>query len=431
MLYKIFFKKRYDYLTYKKQIYEKFTCEKDQNIIVIDKFNKLWKQAYNQIPFYNYWKKEHSLPEKITNFQELYNFPILTSEIIRDHKDKIISKNDKYIISTGGSTGKPTVFPGANKNYLDFFSNIHMGRGWWNINPQEKKLLIWGHSHLFGTGIRGQINQYISIIKNYLNNTKKLDAYNMSASNIETYYNKMLSFKPDVIIGYTSALVRLADYIINNKFQSEINFRIKAVIPTAENITDYDVSLIEKAFLSKVVIEYGMAEAGVIAYSYKETRNLKIFWDSFICSIKQDELIITTLDRQQFPLINYATRDIVETDGKNKFNVRYLNKIHGRKKDFYEVKNLNSKENYIMSGIFAVHAIKQYKGILSVQIKLVKEKKIKIQITSNNHINLKDLKRFFFLQTKLDFPNIDEKDFEFEQVLKAKVAISGKENITI
>ncbi len=430
MLGKILLQNRSKYLNYKKKYYKKIP-KSERDIITLSKLNKTWNNAYNFIPFYSYWKKQHSLPEYINTFEELYNFPIITNEIIQEHKDLIINSKISDTISTGGSTGMPTLFPGSKKNLFDFYSNVYIGRGWWNINPEDKKLLIWGHSHLFGTGIKGKANQYIRNIKNFINNTKKLDAYNMSDEKVKLYTQEILSFRPQVVIGYTSALVNLAEYIIKNEIQKKINFKIKAVIPTAENITDYDIDLLEKAFLSNVVIEYGMAETGVIAYSFQKTQNLRIFWNSFICSIKQNELILSTLDRDEFPLINYATRDIIETEDSNTINLQSIKRIRGRKKDFYQIENKKSRNNYIMSGIFIVHVIKQYKGILSVQIDANDKNNIKIIVVSKKNIDLQDLKVFFLKQAKYDFPNLNGNNFSFRQISKAISSISGKVNMTI
>jgi phenylacetate-coenzyme A ligase PaaK-like adenylate-forming protein len=424
------FIKRYSYLKYKKKLYTTNITDQQQDIASLKKFNKVWSESYMNIPFYKYWKNTHSLPNLIKNFDELYNFPILTSEIIQKHEDLINLKGPKNSISTGGSTGRPTLFPKSDSNLNDFYANIYVGRGWWNVLPNDKTLLIWGHSHLFGSGISGRFKEYIRIIKDLLTNTIRVNAYDMSDRNLKSIYKSLIKSKPRVIIGYTSVLVKLAEYISRNKHNNK-NFNLKAVIPTAETITPYDIACLKDTFLCPVAIEYGMAEAGVIAYSYKTTNNLKILYNSFICSIKSNELIITTLDRDEFPLINYGTKDIVDTCDKNLKNIKNLTSIKGRKKDFYEINNVSNNEIYTVSGIFIVHAIKSYGNILSVQVKEIDKNKLNIFIVSHKKIDLIDLKYFFFNQTKNDFPNIDMQSFVFTQINDTIKSLSGKTNITI
>ena len=43
-----------------------------------------------------------------------------------------------------------------------------MARSWWGVNPLDNMVLLWGHSHLFGTGIKGQINHKLRLLKDIL-----------------------------------------------------------------------------------------------------------------------------------------------------------------------------------------------------------------------------------------------------------------------
>ena len=429
MINRIIFHKRNTHLLSKKILYANIHNDQELDALRLNKFNILWKNSYKKIPFYRLWKEKNLLPDRINNFEDLYRFPKLTSKIIQENKDLIINSNISGTISTGGSSGSPTIFPSSQSDIKNFYSNIFVGRGWWDIFPGEKTLLIWGHSHLFGTGFFGKVNELKRIAKDYFVKTKRLNAYDMSDEKIKLFYKNLISYKPVVVIGYTSILVKLADYILANNLNKFI--RLKAIIPTAETITNFDVDIMERAFCCPVVIEYGMAEAGVIAYSYKSTNNLKILWNSFICSIRNDELHITTLDRNEFPLINYATKDIVETNDNNLFNVVNLTKVVGRSKDFYKLRNKSNTKFIIVSGIFIVHAIKTYKSILSVQVKKLPGNLLQILVVSNQIINLKNLKLFFLKQCIIDFPDLDEDVFIFKQIKMPIKSLSGKENITI
>jgi phenylacetate-coenzyme A ligase PaaK-like adenylate-forming protein len=94
-------------------------------------------------------------------------FPInyfLTKDLeqVSEETKKLIFNHLKEYntISTGGSSGEPTAFP-TNKDESNFlYSNIYIGRSWWNIKPLDPTLLYWGHSHLFGSGIKGKINEF-------------------------------------------------------------------------------------------------------------------------------------------------------------------------------------------------------------------------------------------------------------------------------
>ena len=45
-----------------------------------EKFNRVWIDAYQNVPFYTKWKKEHNLPDSISSLDELAFWPIITKK---------------------------------------------------------------------------------------------------------------------------------------------------------------------------------------------------------------------------------------------------------------------------------------------------------------------------------------------------------------
>ena len=138
-----------------------------------------------------------------------------------------------------------------------------MARGWWNVKPLDGIFLIWGHSHLFGDGIKGQINYYKRLFYDWLINTKRLSAYDLSINSLSNYYQILKKSNPTLIIGYTSAIYKLAKHIDENNLDIENKSNLKGVVVTSETVTNYDINLIKKVFNVPCIIEYGMAETGL------------------------------------------------------------------------------------------------------------------------------------------------------------------------
>ena len=166
-----------------------------------------------------------------------------------------------------------------------------------------------------------------------------------------------------------------------------------------------------------------MAETGVIAHSKNYTENLSIFWDSFYHFVDKT-LILTTLKRDNFPLINYDTEDIVELNSKSKY---LLNLIQGRSKDIFFLKQKNSKKCYEISGIFFVHVLKNIQGILSVYLKQITDEKIEIKILSKVITSEKTIKDLFIKNSKKDFPQIDPDSINIILIEESILTKSGKE----
>ncbi|RLA07955.1 MAG: hypothetical protein DRQ51_04260 [Gammaproteobacteria bacterium] len=406
----------------KKELYKRITATKDIKSYQVKKFNIIWGDAINNNSFYKMWQKKHNLPDKINNINDLKNFPILTKKDIQNNQDLIFKDLKNYsTVSTGGSTGEPTKFPVGKIEQDLTYANNYMAKSWWGLEPLDKILLFWGHSHLFGSGIKGKINQYKRVLSDWLINTKRLNAYDMSIDTLDKYYQELKTYNPKFIIGYTSSIYKLAKYIKENNLQMQL-INLKGIIVTSESVTEYDIKLIEGVFKVPCIIEYGMAETGVIAYSTNNDNNIKVFWDSFIAREIDESLYVTTLTDKLFPLINYQTDDLVKTD--DSVSILNISKIAGRTKDILKLKVGNKILE--LSGILMVHVLKSYKGIFEIQFKQLPNSRIKILFTASKKLNTIGVEEFFIKNISQDHSEIKKGDFEFEQVKNIEKTIAGK-----
>ena len=412
----------------RKNIYGKNLNLKEIKEIQISNFNKVWSYSHNNIFFYKNWKKKHRLPSEIKSFGELDNFPILSKKDLIISKKTIVKQFKNYnYISTGGSTGEPTKFPIKKKDSYRNYADSYMARSWWGVNPLDNMVLLWGHSHLFGTGIKGQINHKLRLLKDILIKTKRLNAYDISPETIKKYYKKICKIKPEVIIGYTSCIFKLARFMLDNNLEGSLSHNLKAVIPTAETITENDLLVIQKAFLRPVVVEYGMAETGVIGYSFRETWNIKVFWDSFLArKLENNRLIISHLYKRTFPLINYQTDDCIIPKLEEDKTLFSFSKVTGRKKENLQIGTVE-KKIILVSGILIIHIMKSYPFIYSIQTEQLEDNKICIFLNSDRLLNLEKIKAFFKSELSKDHRQIDFENIIFKQVETSQLSLSGKE----
>ena len=420
MLINSLFKKRLRLLDNKKKLYQISKSVDEIYQYQINHFNNIWCKAVVEIPFYQFWKKKYDLPISINNLDELKNFPVLKKKDIQENENLIFSYLKKYsIISTGGSTGTPTRFPITKNESLNSYANHYLGRNWWGIKPLDNIILFWGHSHLFGNGLKGKINHNKRLLYDWIINTKRLSAYDMSLDTMERYCRILKKSNPFMIIGYTSAIYKIAKYINENNLVINNMPNLKCVVVTSETVSNYDVNLIEKVFNVPCVIEYGMAETGVIAYSKENSENIKVFWDTFIgIKDKENILNITTINERIFPLINYKTDDIVET--KESHSILKIKKIIGRKNDFIKIK-VNSNFVEVHSEFFT-HILKSIKGVMDFKIIQMKNLSIEIKYVSSNNLSISER---FFQEIYKEFNGIDKNIFSFKQVNEITKTIAG------
>lgn len=415
------FRERLRILENKKKLYQISKSVDEIYQYQIDQFNNIWRKAVVEIPFYQFWKKKYDLPIYINNLDELKNFPVLKKKDIQENENLIFSSLKNYfIISTGGSSGTPTRFPITKNESLNSYANHYLGRSWWGIKPLDNIILFWGHSHLFGDGLKGKINQYKRSLYDWIINTKRLSAYDMSLDTIDRYYQILKKSNPFMIMGYTSAIYKIAKYIYENNLDIKNKPKLKCVVVTSETVSKYDVNLIEEVFNAPCVIEYGMAETGVIAYSKDSSENIKLFWDTFIgIKDKENVLNITTINKRIFPLINYKTDDLVET--KDSQSILEIKKILGRKNDFIKIR-VNSDFIEVHSELFT-HILKSIKGIMDFKVIQMKNLSIEIKYVSSNNLNISEL---FFEEIYKEFNGIDKNIFSFKQVDEISKTIAGK-----
>lgn len=427
ILLQVLFRNRIAELNSKRALY----ADMEENWDAISKwqlkqFNDVWRSAVADVPFYKWWASEHGLPVELRELSELSHFPVISKRILQENEDRIFIDGKRYqTVSTGGSTGQPTKFITSKKEKCVEYANTYLGRGMYGIRPLDETLLFWGHSHLFGSGVRGYINERKRRLFDALIGIERLNAYDLSLRTVEKYAERLARRNPKCIIGYTSSIYSLARFIVDNDYGIGTKSNLKGVIVTSETVTQNDIDVIEKAFRVPVISEYGMAETSVIAYSVPQSRGLRIFWDSFIAQTDaMNQLNITTLYDREFPLINYATNDLVEPLKQCHGSIFYIDNVKGRTRDNVKIRSRDG--SYLeLSGILLVHILKGVPGIYSVSYKQLIGNEVQISVLAES-VNLVQLQERFKREIKSEHPAIDTDAIHLVEAKSELRTLAGK-----
>ncbi|MGO1543376.1 MAG: hypothetical protein ACTHXA_03450 [Gulosibacter sp.] len=296
-----------------KRIYDQTCGVEEIEALQLRGFNKVWAKALRDSVFYQRWQSRFDLPDTIADLNELDNWPILTKQDVRENEALIFGDLDRNEADvTGGTTSEPTKFPSHPSEHTVRYANNWVGRSWWGITPTERSALMWGHRHLFGTGIQRIINRTDRYIRDAITHTLRLNGYLISDADSRSHAQRILKYRPQYLIGYTSALVRLARVFDDELIAKFSDLQLKGTIVTSDNLNERDEVLLRERFGCPVIMEYGAAEAGVIAVSRGETRNVATLWESQL--VRQDDvrgIALTTLYDRVFPLINYGLGDVL------------------------------------------------------------------------------------------------------------------------
>ena len=135
----------------------------------------------------------------------------------------------------------------------------------------------------------------------------------------EAMLARYLKIRPRVLIGPLGSLSRLAARLAAS---SEVLWRPRLVVSTAEQLTDAKRALLESTFGAKVADFYSTPEQGLIAYSTPGMAGYRSLNDEFVVESVHGapgkagpgRLIVTDLVPGAMPLIRFDTGDLVTRD---------------------------------------------------------------------------------------------------------------------
>ncbi len=334
--------------------------------VQIWKFNHQWEFAYNNFKIYNEIKIKHHLPNFISSLGEIKNFPRINKKFINDNFKIICSdlKTKRFTLS-GGTSGEVTKFPTSYINEQQNYVNTVVCRKLHNAKNKDNTLYIWGHSHKLGKNIYSKfLKIFTNNLKDIYHKRKRVNAYDLSENNLKKIYYEIKKNKYQIIFSYASTFDILSNYLILKNFVYE---DIIKIIFTSEHLNEETFIKLKKIFpRSQIIGEFGMAETGIIAYSFQDYKNYKLIWTDFIVQSHDKELSISEISNKTFPLINYFPDDYFRDNLDNETSILSLPEIIGKNRPNIKVIFENGKSE-IYSTIYFDHILKNLNEIYSAQ----------------------------------------------------------------
>jgi len=309
----------------------------------LKKINNLLLLAKESSPYYAEKYKNISLP--LSNIEEFRNaIPTISKDEIMENLKGVRTKNfsNQYHHTTSGTTGNPlTAYISGMTESVREACHIRF-HDWWGINQNDQNIYI----AIIKSGGRKSL---ISKIKKYIRGRHDIDVFDLSEKTILRYFSEIEKFKPSYIRGYKSALLELTKLmdLKNLRFK---NFKLKAAIVTSEVLYDNERKFIEGVLGCKLANEYGSVEAGLYAnecpYGSMHINEEAVY----IHTNSENEAIVTELDNDSMPLINYKNDDLVlisENNCECGRTSRVIDEVKGRVTG-YVIRPDGSKINQII-----------------------------------------------------------------------------------
>lgn len=321
----------------------------------LEKFNAMWADAVENVPFYAEWADKHHLPRQIADLKELVDWPIVEKKDLILNKEKLARRDVLHFHEsvTGGATGEPLHFGTMAGESEIVAANKWIGWARLGIYPDSYMFLLWGHRHFYGQGWKSDVRFKVRQFKDWVTNHTRMDATVLTPEYLRKVYAKMLSFSPECIVAYSASLLALVrtvrvEGIGDDRSDFRKRFpRLRAIICTAGPLMKDERAEIASFFGVPVSMEYGSMEAGVMAYQTPSVGgHYKVFEDTHVlhseeeCGTGRHQILVTCIYKRYLPLIRYRIGDYMEepevcSDG----SVTMFSEVTGRSGDMVDLGN--------------------------------------------------------------------------------------------
>ena len=308
-------------------------------------FKKVVKYAYD-VPLYRRkYKKKGIYPSDINKIDDIKKLPFISKDEIRKgYPNDIlpfgINNGDKYIVCTGGTTGKPITLYVDIKTMSKSISLFLRDLKLYNLNSKKNRIVHLGNFSPNRIDLVME-QKFLSHLNFFYskNNTLNLDVNNA----IHKIMDKLNKFKPDLIISYPAIYQHLA-YLKKKGYGKDLN--PKYLMVGGAIVDDYTKSYVEDAFGCKLLNTYSSVEAsGEIAiecpkntwHIHSDFYHLETIDEggNVVSPDKKGHMVITRLFTGGSPIIRYTGMDDwIKLSGHKKcscgLNTPVIEKLEGR-----------------------------------------------------------------------------------------------------
>jgi phenylacetate-CoA ligase len=194
---------------------------------------------------------------------------------------------------------------------------------------------IW---RVMTTGLQRSVKQLRLAVRNWMNNTLYINAFDLTHRNVAQAVDMIERFKPTYMHGYCSGLYALAVHLLE-RGQGLEDVTLAAVVTESEKLYDFQRQAMTQAFQCPVAEHYGCVELGNVA-AEEPGGTMPINEDLYIIEPGEGgAAVITNVLEQGYPFIRYRLGDMVELAPPADDRLPYsrLSRVIGRTVDMIPV----------------------------------------------------------------------------------------------
>lgn len=291
-----------------------------------EKLQKVLLHAWDHSAFYRRRFETAGITREKLVRLPLSVFPTINKKILMEHFDELVTVPDVkqaelrkfdatesmaqktfrgyHVIHSSGSTGKPGYFIYDEAAWSQMLSGIIRGALWGMTMPQIIRLLIKRPRILYIAATDGRYGGAMAV-GDGIDSVGAKRMYLDINTPLSEWVNNIRAFRPNILIGYPSALKILGELAE----EGEVEMEAVRVISCGEPLNPGLRRFLEQIFKAEVVNLYGASESLVLGVETGREDGMLLFDDMNVIEVKNGRMYLTSLYNFAQPLIRYEITD--------------------------------------------------------------------------------------------------------------------------
>lgn len=245
----------------------------------------------------------------LKNFDTIVTVSDLKQEELRrfdlqEKTDRRPFKGKYHVVHSSGSTGKPSYFIYDESAWNTMLLGIIRAALWNMSMPQILKLLLKGTRIVYIAATDGRYGGAMAV-GDGIDGVHAKSLYLDIKTPLTEWIRQIKEFRPNVIIGYPSAIKILGELVE----KSNISFNIFRVISCGEPLGASLRHYLENVFQAEVINFYGASESLALGVESNSKEGMILFDDMNVIEVYKGNMYLTCLYNFAQPLIRYRLTD--------------------------------------------------------------------------------------------------------------------------
>lgn len=286
----------------------------------------------------------------MSQFEEIVTAPELTQEEIRrfDEQETVggkLFRGRYHIVHSSGSTGTPKYFVYDESAWNYMLLGIVRGALWNMTMPQIFRFLAHGPRIIYLAATNGRCGGAMAV-SDGINGVGAKQMYLDINAPVEDWIQNIKAFRPNMIIGYPSAVKILAELVCKGSLSLKALRIVTCGEPLGTGLRKY----LENVFETEVINFYGASESLSIGVESSSQEGMLLFDDMNVIEMQDGAMYLTCLYNFAQPLIRYRLSDqltLQAPDEDSRYPFIRAAGLLGRNEDILWFQDENGKKEFL------------------------------------------------------------------------------------